>query len=59
MVELQDRISVEKMAHEAAKHALHTLINRDSYFAEEDSKRDEMFRKETIKSALQIKKKYL
>ncbi|KIL38791.1 hypothetical protein SD70_24210 [Gordoniibacillus kamchatkensis] len=48
-------LQCEKMAHEAAKNALYHLITSDACFARDGSIRNELFRKEVAKCALQVK----
>jgi hypothetical protein len=49
-------LQCEKMAYEAAKHALYTLIMCDSFFVADCQTKSDILRKESIKSALHIKK---
>jgi DNA-directed RNA polymerase specialized sigma24 family protein len=49
----------EKMACEAAKDALYKLIEGDSFFAADSQTKNDLLRKESMKSALQIKKKLM
>jgi hypothetical protein len=45
------------LACEAAKNALYNLIISDKYFVSNPNEKNDLIRKESMKSALQLKKK--
>jgi hypothetical protein len=52
-------LQCEEMACEAAKNAIYNLIINDKYFVSDSNAKNDLIRKESMKSALEMKKKFI